>query len=620
MCGIVGYIGPSEATPIIIDGLRRLEYRGYDSAGVAVGRDGEPFQVRRAAGKLRMLEEAVRLSPVEGNYGIGHTRWATHGQPTEENAHPHRDQSGDIVVVHNGIIENYLELKAQLRKEGHTFVTDTDSEVIAHLIDKYSRNNGVALEDAMAEAIERIRGVYAMAAISRRDPGKIVAARSGPPAIIGLGENEYFIASDTPAILHHTRDFIFLDDGDVAVLTPNGVSVRDSSGQTANRPVQHILWDPVLAEKGGYKHFMLKEIFEQPRAVRETALGRVNRQTGRVYLDEMTLTPQQFGAIKGVRIIACGTSWHAGLAGKFMIERLARLPVEVDYGSEFRYRDPILDEDILTVAVSQSGETADTLAAQREAKAKGSPTIAICNVIGSMITREAIGAIYTHAGPEIGVASTKAFTSQLTALFVLALYLAQSRNAISDERSKELAQLLFLVPNEIEETLRLEDRCAELAKKYHNAKDALFLGRGIHYPIALEGALKLKEISYIHAEGYPAGEMKHGPNALIDENLPVVVIAAYDPADEASVTRYEKTLGNIREVQARSGQVIAVCNRGDQVCAEIGADTIEIPSTNELLLPILEIIPLQLFAYHIAVLRGCDVDQPRNLAKSVTVE
>ena len=620
MCGIVGYIGPSEATPIIIDGLRRLEYRGYDSAGVAVAANGQPFQVRRAAGKLRMLEETVRLDPAEGTYGVGHTRWATHGQPTEENAHPHRDQSGDIVVVHNGIIENYLEIKAQLGKEGHEFVTDTDSEVIAHLIDKYSRNTAVSLEDAMAEAIERIRGVYAMAAISRRDPEKVVAARSGPPVIIGLGDNEYFIASDTPAILHHTRDFIFLDDGDVAVLTPNGVSVRDPSGMPANRPVQHILWDPVMAEKGGYKHFMLKEIFEQPRAVRETALGRVHRQTGHVYLDEMGLTPQQFSDIRGVRIIACGTSWHAGLAGKFMIERLARLPVEVDYGSEFRYRDPILDEEILTVAISQSGETADTLAAQREAKLKGSPSIAICNVIGSMITREAIGAVYTHAGPEIGVASTKAFTSQLTALFILALHLAQTRNAISDEQSKAIAQQLFLVPNEVEEALRLDDVCAELAKKYYKSTDALFLGRGIHYPIALEGALKLKEISYIHAEGYPAGEMKHGPNALIDENLPVVVIAAYDPDDEASRTRYEKTLSNIQEVEARRGRVIAVCNRGDETCRDLNIDTIEIPATHELLLPILEIVPLQLLAYHIAVLRGCDVDQPRNLAKSVTVE
>ena len=620
MCGIVGYIGPSPATPIIIDGLRRLEYRGYDSAGVAVGGDGEPFQVRRAAGKLRMLEEAVRLNPADGNYGVGHTRWATHGQPTEENAHPHRDQSGDIVVVHNGIIENYLDIKAQLSKEGHAFLTDTDSEVIAHLIDKYSRNNGVSLEDAVEEAIERIRGVYAMAAISRRDPEKVVTARSGPPVIIGLGENEYFLASDTPAILHHTRDFIFLDDGDVAVLTPNGVSVRDASRMPANRPVQHILWDPILAEKGGYKHFMLKEIFEQPRAVRETALGRVHRQTGRVYLDEMGLTPQQFGQIRGVRIIACGTSWHAGLAGKFMIERLARLPVEVDYGSEFRYRDPILDEEILTVAISQSGETADTLAAQREAKLKGSSSIAICNVIGSMITREAVGAVYTHAGPEIGVASTKAFTSQLTALFILALHLAQARNTIDDKESKTIAQQLFLVPNEVEEVLRLEDVCAELARKYYKATDALFLGRGIHYPIALEGALKLKEISYIHAEGYPAGEMKHGPNALIDENLPVVVIAAYDPNDEASRTRYDKTISNIKEVEARSGRVIAVCNRGDEICQELDIDTIEIPATHELLLPILEIVPLQLLAYHIAVLRGCDVDQPRNLAKSVTVE
>ena len=620
MCGILGYIGPGEATPILIDGLKRLEYRGYDSAGIAVGADGQPFEVRRAAGKLRMLEEAVRLDPVGGNFGVGHTRWATHGQPTEENAHPHRDESGDIVVVHNGIIENYLELKAELGKEGHRFVTDTDSEVIAHLVDKFSREKGARLEDAMARAAERIRGVYALAAISRRDPEKLVAARSGPPVIIGLGDNEYFIASDTPAILHHTRDFIFLDDGDIAVLTPNGVSVRDGAGMPANRPVQHILWDPVLAEKGGYKHFMLKEIFEQPRAVRETALGRVHRQTGQVYLEEMGLTPQQLGQLRGVRIIACGTSWHAGLAGKFMIERLARMPVVVDYGSEFRYRDPIVDEDILTVAISQSGETADTLAAQREAKAKGSPTIAICNVIGSMITREAVGAIYTHAGPEIGVAATKTFTAQLTALFVLALHLAQARNAITEERSRELARQLFLVPNELEEILRLDEACAELAKKHYKAVNALFLGRGIHYPIALEGALKLKEISYVHAEGYPAGEMKHGPNALIDENLPVVIIAAYDPSDPASRMRYEKTVTNIREVEARSGRVIVVCNRDDEICRELDVDRIEIPATNELLLPILEIVPLQLLAYHVAVLRGCDVDQPRNLAKSVTVE
>ncbi len=620
MCGIVGYIGPQEATPIIIDGLRRLEYRGYDSAGIAVGCDGQPFSVRRAAGKLRKLEDVIRLQPVDGNFGIGHTRWATHGQPTEENAHPHRDASGEIVVVHNGIIENFLELKALLRSEGHVFVTDTDSEVIAHLIDKYSRASGVTLENAVREAIERIEGVFAMACISRRDPDKIVAARFGPPAVIGLGDNEYFVASDTTAILHHTRDILSLDDGDIAILTANGVRVIDFQGRPVSRPVQHIMWDPVMAEKGGYKHFMLKEIFEQPRAVRETTVGRVNRTTGQVFLDDMGLTPQQFAEFSSVTIAACGTSWHAALAGKFMIERLARIPVEVDYGSEFRYRDPIVDDSVLTVVISQSGETADTLAAQREAHAKGSPTVAICNVLGSMITREAAGRIHTHAGPEIGVASTKAFTSQLAALFLFALHLAQSRHTLSAEESQELVQQLFVVPNQIEEALAVDAVCEELAKKYHKVTDFLFLGRGIHYPIALEGALKLKEISYIHAEGYPAGEMKHGPNALIDEELPVVVIATYDPNDKASRTRYEKTASNIQEVQARLGRVIAVCNRGDEQMKQIAEDVIEIPTTHELLLPLIEIIPLQLLAYHIAVIRGCDVDQPRNLAKSVTVE
>jgi glutamine---fructose-6-phosphate transaminase (isomerizing) len=620
MCGIVGYIGSSEATPIIIDGLRRLEYRGYDSAGIAIGRNGQPLQVRRAAGKLRQLEEAIRLNPITGGWGIGHTRWATHGQPTEENAHPHRDGSGDIVVVHNGIIENYLQIKNDLRKEGHEFITDTDSEVIAHLIDKFSREPGTALEDALLRAIAKLQGVFAVAAISVRDPGKIVAARFGPPAVVGLGDNEYFVASDTPAILHHTRDVFMLQDRDAAILTATGVRVIDFDGQPVSRPVQHILWDPVLAEKGGYKHFMLKEIFEQPRAVRETTIGRVNRQSGEVFLDDVGLTPQQIADFQQVRITACGTSWHAALAGKFMIERLSRLPVEVDYGSEFRYRDPILDESVLTIVISQSGETADTIAAQREAIAKSSPTVAICNVIGAMITREAAGTIYTHAGPEIGVASTKAFTSQLAALFILALFLGQSRSKLTPEKSRDLVRKLFVLPNEIEETLRLDPVCEELARKYYRAKDFLFLGRGIHYPIALEGALKLKEISYIHAEGYPAGEMKHGPNALIDENLPVVVIATHDPEDPASRVRYEKTLSNVKEVQARLGKVICLANRDDEAVREIADDIIEIPVNHELLLPMLEIVPLQLLAYHIAVLRGCDVDQPRNLAKSVTVE
>jgi len=620
MCGIVGYIGPHEATPIIIDGLRRLEYRGYDSAGIAVGNNGSGYAVRRAAGKLRMLEDAIRLDPIEGKCGIGHTRWATHGQPTKENAHPHRDASGDIVVVHNGIVENYLDLRAQLKTEGYVFVTDTDSEIIAHLLDKYSRNKSVTLEAAMMETIPHLHGVFAVATVSRRDPGKIVVARQGPPAIIGLGDKEYFVASDTPAILHHTRDIIFLADGDMAILTADGVRMTDFGGQAIERPVQHIAWDPVMAEKGGYKHFMLKEMYEQPRAVRETMVSRVNRQTGEVFLDNLGITPDEMRAFKSVRIAACGTSWHAALAGKFMIEKFARIPVEVDYGSEFRYRDPILDESVLTVVITQSGETADTLAAQREAVAKGSPTIAICNVIGAMITRETKGTIYTHAGPEIGVASTKAFTSQLAALFTLSMYMGQVRGRLDEAASRKLVGQLFVVPNEIEEALRTAPECEALAQKYHKASDFLFLGRGIHYPIALEGALKLKEISYIHAEGYPAGEMKHGPNALIDEELPVVVIATYDPEDELSRTRYEKTVSNIQEVQARRGRVIAIANRGDEQLREMVEDIIEVPATHELLLPMIEIVPLQLLAYYIAVVRGCDVDQPRNLAKSVTVE
>jgi glutamine---fructose-6-phosphate transaminase (isomerizing) len=619
MCGIVGYIGPNRAVPIIIDGLRRLEYRGYDSAGLAVVNGANELVVRRAAGKLRNLEEALRLAPVEGRYGIGHTRWATHGRPTEENAHPHRDPTGDIVVVHNGIIENYLALKEELEQEGHKFTTETDTEIIAHLIEKYSRQDPT-LETAVLKTIHRIRGLFALAAVSRRDPDKIVAARSGPPAVVGLGENEYFVASDIPAILHHTRDIFFLVDGDVAVLTPRGVRVIDFEGQPVNRPVQHILWDPVMAEKGGYKHFMLKEIFEQPRAVRDTTVGRVGRETGEIFLDEMDITAQELAAIEHVRIVACGTSWHAGLAGKFMIERLARLPAEVDYGSEFRYRDAIIPDKTLTVVITQSGETADTLAAQREAIAKGSKTLAICNVIGSMITREASGTIYTHAGPEIGVASTKAFTAQLTALFILGMYLGQARNRLPEEASRKLVQDLVEVPAKLEKALGIDTACEELARKLYRANDFLFLGRGIHYPIALEGALKLKEISYIHAEGYPAGEMKHGPNALIDENLPVVVLATHDPSDESSRLRYEKTLSNIQEVQARQGEVVAVANEGDKVIKSQARHVLEVPHTSELLLPIIEIVPLQLLAYHIAVLRGCDVDQPRNLAKSVTVE
>src|SRR6202047_4880450 len=599
MCGIVGYIGPKKVVPVIIEGLRRLEYRGYDSAGIAVVTKDGKLEIRRAAGKLRNLEEAIAKSPIEGTYGIGHTRWATHGRPTEENAHPHRDCSGQIVVVHNGIIENYLELKEQLQREGHKFVTETDTEIVAHLVEKHSANN-TPLEEAVRKSLKELRGIYALVFLSAKEPMKIVAARLGPPSVIGIGDGEYFVASDIPALLEHTRDMFFLADGDIAVLTRDGVKVMDHDGRTVNRPAQHVAWDPIMVEKGGYKHFMQKEIFEQPRAVRDTLLGRISQDTGKIFLDDMKITEQQFRDFQQVRIVACGTSWHAGLAGKFMIERLARMQVEVDYGSEFRYRDPILDSKTLTVCISQSGETADTLAGQREAKSKGSPTLAICNVMGSMVTREAAGAILTHAGPEIGVASTKAFTAQLTALLLLSLHLGETRGKLTGEAAKALLQEFTRIPHKIEMVLQTDETAVyeTPARQFFRNTDFLYLGRGIHYPIALEGALKLKEISYIHAEGYPAGEMKHGPNALIDENLPVVVLATHDENDPDSVTRYEKTVSNMQEVKARDGIVIAVVTEGDRQAREIANHVVEVPAAPELLAPILEIVPLQLLAYH----------------------
>jgi glucosamine--fructose-6-phosphate aminotransferase (isomerizing) len=621
MCGIVGYIGPKKVVPVIIEGLRKLEYRGYDSAGIAVVTQAGELEIRRASGKLRNLEEVIRKSPIDGTYGIGHTRWATHGRPTEENAHPHRDCTGQIVVVHNGIIENYLELKEKLQREGHKFVTETDTEVVAHLVEKHSQGD-VPLEEAVRRSLKELRGIYALVFLSAKDPHKIVAARLGPPAVIGLGQGEYFVASDIPALLEHTRQIFFLADGDIAVLTPQGVNVMDHDGHSVERPAHHVAWDPIMAEKGGYKHFMQKEIFEQPRAVRDTFLGRISQETGHIFLGEMEITEQQFREFQQVRIVACGTSWHAGLAGKFMIEQLARLPAEVDYGSEFRYRNPILDGKTLTICISQSGETADTLAAQREAKSKGSPTLAICNVMGSMITREAAGTILTHAGPEIGVASTKAFTAQLTALLLLAVHLGQVRGKLSGDAAKNLLQEFTRIPHKMETALQADETgfYENLARQFFRHTDFLYLGRGIHYPIALEGALKLKEISYIHAEGYPAGEMKHGPNALIDENLPVVVLATRDESSPDAMTRYEKSVSNIKEVKARDGIVISVVTKGDHLAREASDHIIELPPAPELLVPLLEIIPLQLLAYHIAVRRGCDVDQPRNLAKSVTVE
>jgi glutamine---fructose-6-phosphate transaminase (isomerizing) len=618
VCGIVGYIGPKRVVPLILDGLKRLEYRGYDSAGIAVvGEDGK-LGVRRTPGKLRNLEESIRVTPLEGVYGIGHTRWATHGRPTEENAHPHRDCKDQIVVVHNGIIENYIELKTQLIAEGHTFVTETDTEIIAHLIEKFSK--GAPLEQAVLKTVKTMTGAYALVTLSTQDPQKIVAARLGPPIILGIGEGEYFVASDIPAVLQHTRNVIFLGDSEIAVITPRGVDLLDFEARPVTREPQHIAWDPIMAEKGGFKHFMQKEIFEQPRAVRDTLLGRISQQTGKVFLDEMDISEDEFRNFKDVKIVACGTSWHAGLAGKFMIERLAQLPVEVDYGSEFRYRDPILDEHSLIIAISQSGETADTLAAEREARKKGAKVLSICNVVGSMLTRESSGTIYTHAGPEIGVASTKAFTGQLTALLLTALHLGQVRGKLPDAASRCLMQELTRLPGKIETILQNDAAIEELARQFFRHTDFLYLGRGIHYPIALEGALKLKEISYIHAEGYPAGEMKHGPNALIDENLPVVIIATRDESDPASMTLYEKTTSNLQEVKARDGIVIAVVTEGDRLARATADHVIEIPPASELVVPILEIVPLQLLAYHISVRRGCDVDQPRNLAKSVTVE
>jgi glucosamine--fructose-6-phosphate aminotransferase (isomerizing) len=627
MCGIVGYVGSKKVVPVIIEGLRRLEYRGYDSAGIAVGNPNSAvLEVCRAPGKLGNLEDALEEHPLQGTFGIGHTRWATHGRPTEENAHPHRDCTGRIVVVHNGIVENYLDLKRELTAQGHKFVTETDTEIIAHLIEQVQKDAEAAgapilLEEAVRRAVKRLTGAFALGVLSAAEPNKIVAARFGPPVVIGVGDGESFVASDVPGILHHTRNIYFLADGDMAILTAGGVELTDFNGKPIQRELTRISWDPIQAEKGGYKHFMLKEIWEQPRAIRDTTLGRVSLDSGKIFLGEMDIDDEELAIASSINIAACGTSWHAALAGKYMIERLARLPVDVDYASEYRYRNPIPDRNALGLLITQSGETADTLAAQREMKSLGSKTVAICNVVGAMVAREAHGAIYTHAGPEIGVASTKAFTAQLTALFLLATKLGQLRGRLNKEQSVALIEELSRIPARIEEVLRTRSgQCEQLAKEFASSRDFLYLGRGIHFPIALEGALKLKEISYIHAEGYPAGEMKHGPNALIDETLPVVVLTTRDEADPASKLRYEKTLSNIQEVTARSGRVIAVATEGDATIASLVEHVIYVPPTFELLSPLIEIVPLQLLAYYIAVRRGCDVDQPRNLAKSVTVE
>jgi len=642
MCGIMGYIGSKDVVPVLIDGLRRLEYRGYDSAGIGlVSEDG--IQLRRSAGKLSQLEAVLDRQPITGQYGIGHTRWATHGRPTDENAHPHRDCTGRVLVVHNGIIENYLTLKEELQAQGHTFRTQTDTEIVAHLIERElaalraesaKASGPPSIECAVRRALTLMRGLFALVIISADDPDKIVAVRNGPPIVVGVGgdddlHKDFFVASDTTAILSYTRDIVFLGDEEMAVITRNGVSFTDFYGTPTSPVTQRVLWDPIATEKAGYPHFMLKEIFEQPTAVRQTVGGHVTPESGHVCLKEMNLTDAQLAQIDKVVILACGTSWHAGLVGKFMIEKLARVPVEVDYGSEYRYRQPIADHKTLAVVITQSGETADTLAALREAKcgreakhgnaAKQEPTpsVAICNVIGSMATREAAGTVYTSAGPEIGVASTKAFTSQLAALYMLALKLAQARGVLTPEACIPHIDALLQLPQVLEQTLRLAPQIETIAQAISCRTDALFLGRGINYPIALEGALKLKEISYIHAEGYPAGEMKHGPIALIDENLPVIVLAPQD-------CLFEKMVGNIQEAKARGGQIIAVTSGGsshlESVLDSSRDFVLTVPPAPELTMPIVLSIPLQLLAYDVAVRRGCDVDQPRNLAKSVTVE
>ena len=614
MCGIIGYIGSKPVVPVLLDGLRRMEYRGYDSAGVALV-SPEGISLRRSAGKLSNLETALQGDPVDGLYGVGHTRWATHGRPTEENAHPHRDCTGRIVVVHNGIIENYLELKRQLQAQGHTFTTETDTEIVAHLVEREMQADG--LENAIRRALLVMRGMFALVIVSVDDPEKIVAVRNGPPIVIGLGQDEFFVASDIPAILSHTRDVVFLGDEEMAVITRSGVTFTDYSGRQVSKTTQRVLWDPIAAEKGGHKHFMLKEIYEQPAAARDTILGRVSLEQGHIFLEDLHIPVDALHAADKVTIVACGTSWHAALVGKYLIEQLARLPVEVDYASEYRYRSPIVGRRELAIVITQSGETADTLAALREARRQGAHTVAICNVVGSMATREAGGTVYTHAGPEIGVASTKAFTSQLVALHLLALYLAQVRGTLATAAIRGHIEELLHLPQRIEAAIKASAAAERVAERFSARSDFLFLGRGINYPIALEGALKLKEISYIHAEGSPAGEMKHGPIALIDEQMPVVAVA---PDDHV----FEKMLGNVQEAKARGGAIIAVTTEDDARMAAVldpARDMmLAMPRTTPLLTPIVMTIPLQFLAYHIAVRRGCDVDQPRNLAKSVTVE
>jgi glucosamine--fructose-6-phosphate aminotransferase (isomerizing) len=609
MCGIVGYIGGQQATPIILEGLKKLEYRGYDSAGIATLSDGESA-VRRSEGKLVNLENLLRYQPLTGCIGIGHTRWATHGRPSEINAHPHK--AGSVIVVHNGIIENYLQLKEELKQAGHSFKSETDTEVIAHLIEEKLRLEP-DFEKAVRLALTELHGAYAVCILNELEPDILIAAKLGSPMVVGLGDREFYVASDIPAILAHTRDMVFMEDGELVVFRDGGVQFSTIVGGKLDKKSRHIDWSPLMAEKGGYKHFMLKEIHEQPRAVRDTIAGRLLESEGDVYLEDLAFSDRQLASVKRMVIVACGTSWHAALVGKFYIEGHCRIPVEVDIASEFRYRNPVIDDTTLVMVISQSGETADTLAALREAKSRGAMVTAICNVVDSSIAREAGSVVYTHAGPEIGVASTKAFVTQLTALYLFTIRLGHANCTIDAASGKRMINALKKAPALLEEVLKLNAITEKIAKKYMNARDFLYLGRGKNFPIALEGALKLKEISYIHAEGYPAGEMKHGPIALIDEDVPVVMLVPKNSA-------YEKTLSNMEEVIARGGRVIALCSSGDKEIGKQAEDIIPIPSLDENLDPLLLSVPLQLLAYHIAVLKGTDVDQPRNLAKSVTVE
>jgi len=608
MCGIVGYVGPREASPILMAGLRKLEYRGYDSAGIAAFTDHR-LEVRRCVGKLDNLAGLLRDQPVHGTPGIGHTRWATHGRPSEQNAHPHR--AGKVVVIHNGIIENYLDLRAALQARGRKMASETDTEVISHLIDEQVQR-GCGLFEATRRAVRTLEGSYAIVVLSESEPDRLIAAKSATPIVLGLGDGENFIASDIPALLDHTRRVLFLEDGEVAEITPQAVTITTFNGEPVTRSPRVVTWDPVTAQKGGYKHFLLKEIHEQPQAIIDTMRGRILQEAGSVQLDPEVDALLQAPFDRAV-LVACGTAWHACLVGKFMLERLARMPCEVDYGSEFRYRDPILDPRTLLVVVSQSGETADTLAAVEAGRERGTPVLAICNVVDSSIARRASAVLYTHAGPEISVASTKAFTTQLTALYLLALHLARRRGLLDAERGRQLVSDLVALPAAVKDALDSERLVEAIAKRYGTSSDFLYLGRGVNYPVALEGALKLKEISYIHAEGYPAGEMKHGPIALITEELPVVVLIPRDAV-------FQKTLSNLKEVESRGGRIIVLTDGASPELGSITADILTVPATNELLTPLLLTIPLQLLAYHVAIYRGTDVDQPRNLAKSVTVE